>query len=118
MTDCKHKLHNAAEVMSALLRGEKVRRKGWDKNSYIKLLVSTVVSQDGCPFNTIPIGSGGWEIYQEPPKEYTFMEMLGEFRSGYTDGFEDVRYKMWVDRNTEIEGLVLMDLTSKWVKVK
>lgn len=68
------------EAMKALEEGKKVRMLSWPSTSYISNTENTTGLQ-GC----LLISNGWnkiWEIYEEPQKTYTFMEVVKGLKEG------------------------------------
>lgn len=73
---------NFLRAMINLAEGEKVRLKGWGKSHYIHKDMSFVIYPENFEEE--------WEIYQEPQKQYSFMEILPFLKAG-----KKVKRKDW-----------------------
>lgn len=83
---------NAKEAMDHAIGGGKLACKGWPKSYFVHFSESgRLVDSDGDLYN-FPINVGNWEAYQEPPKEYTFLELFDVLKEDEYATFEDWPY--------------------------
>lgn len=67
---------NAREAMSHAAGGGKLSCKGWPKSYFVHFNSNgRLVDSDGDLYN-FPINANNWEVYQEPPKGFTFLELF------------------------------------------
>lgn len=77
------------EALKALDEGKKVRVKTWhNKNAYVMQDFPHAIDNEGRPWETAHFFMGEsnkqleWEIYEKPPKPYTFMEVVKGLKEG------------------------------------
>lgn len=74
------------EAMKALEEGKKVRNINWDKEGFIYLDEYSVCDENNFDVDDSVIDgyfvTSEWEIYKEPVKTYTFLEMIEQVKFG------------------------------------